>query len=145
MHRWTRALLFFLLFSAGPALLASEPENVSLIQLIATPEKYEGKQIRVVGALWFEFEEQALYLHTEDRKLLRTENAVWLKIPPTLKAKARALSDGFALVEGRFSSLNEGHFEGFAGSVDDVRRLDRALTREELSSGRGRPKETPSR
>lgn len=40
----------------------TEPLHVSLIQLIANPEKYDGKQVAVVGFLRLEFEGNALYL-----------------------------------------------------------------------------------
>src|SRR3982750_1118818 len=52
-------------------------ESISLVNLIATPEKYHGKWIRVEGVCAFEFEGNAVYLSTEDRRHMLTKNAVW--------------------------------------------------------------------
>jgi hypothetical protein len=41
-------------------------ELVSLVRLMATPEKYDGKAVQVVGFLRLEFEGNGLYLHQED-------------------------------------------------------------------------------
>ncbi len=45
-------------------------ENTSLIRLIATPEKYDGKTIQVIGYLHLEFEGDAIYLI---RKIMNME------------------------------------------------------------------------
>ncbi len=45
---------------------AAEPVDVTLVQLIANPEKFDGKSIRVIGFLRLEFEGNVLYLHRED-------------------------------------------------------------------------------
>jgi hypothetical protein len=42
-----------------------------MIQLIANPQAWDGKHVRVIGFLRLEFEGDALYLHRED---LRTGN-----------------------------------------------------------------------
>src|SRR5437016_4662724 len=52
-------------------------ESISLINLIATPEKYDGKLIQVQGVCAFEFEGEALYLTRDDWKYGSTRNAVW--------------------------------------------------------------------
>ncbi len=44
-------------------------QHISLINLIATPERYHGKWVRVQGVANFEFEGNALFLHKEDYKL----------------------------------------------------------------------------
>ena len=52
-----------------------EPPD-SLIQLIATPKKFNNKQVRVAGFLQLEIEGNALYLHQEDAQFVMTANAV---------------------------------------------------------------------
>jgi hypothetical protein len=42
--------------------------NVSIISLIANPEKFNGKTVQVVGYLNLEYEGDAIYLHKEDWK-----------------------------------------------------------------------------
>ena len=75
--RQTLFLIFFLLISLisngqirndtidetelKPLQLLDIKENISLIRLIATPEKYDGKRIQVIGYLHIEFEGTAIY------------------------------------------------------------------------------------
>ena len=42
---------------------SSSEYSVSLIRLIANPEKYHGKKIQVTGYINLEFEGDAIYLH----------------------------------------------------------------------------------
>ncbi len=52
--------------------------SLSLIRLIAAPEKYNGKYVRVHGYMHLEFEGDKLYLHQEDFKHQLCYNAVRL-------------------------------------------------------------------
>lgn len=58
-------------------------QDVSLIQLIAQPEKFEGKRVRFIGFLRIEFEGNAIYLHREDFDHGITKNGLWLIFLPT--------------------------------------------------------------
>ena len=42
------------------------PTPVSLMQLIVTPEKYDGQKVTTIGYLHLEFENYAVYMHEED-------------------------------------------------------------------------------
>ena len=57
------------------------PISVSAIQLISTPEKYDGKVIRVIGYLNLEFEGTALYCYKSDFENRIYKNSIWLEIP----------------------------------------------------------------
>jgi len=48
----------------------------SIISIIANPERYDGKNVRVHGYLHLEFEDFALYLSKDDADYLRTENSL---------------------------------------------------------------------
>jgi hypothetical protein len=39
-----------------PSMKAQEPTEVTLVQLIANPDRFDGKVIRLSGFLWLEFE-----------------------------------------------------------------------------------------
>lgn len=56
-------------------------QDVSLIQLIAQPEKFEGKRVRFIGFLRIEFEGNAIYLHREDFDHGIEKNALWVAVP----------------------------------------------------------------
>jgi hypothetical protein len=54
------------------------PKDVSMVQLLAAPEKFHGKLVGVFGFLRLEFEGDALYLHREDDTQGVTRNVVWV-------------------------------------------------------------------
>ena len=56
-------------------------QDVSLIQLIAQPEKFEGTRVRLIGFLRIEFEGNAIYLHREDFDHGIAKNGLWVDLP----------------------------------------------------------------
>jgi hypothetical protein len=104
---------------------ANEPQGVSLLQLIATPERYEGKRVLVEGFCHFAFEEHSLYLHREDSDLLNVANAVWLDTP----GAHEALTETFVRVEGVFTAKEHGHLGAWPGELQSITRFERARTR----------------
>ena len=96
-------------------LAAEEPEDVSIIQLIAAPSTFDGKLIRAIGFLRLEFEGDALYLHQEDFKHALAQNRVWVDIPSDFKHRSK-LSMNYVIVEGVF---NANHRE-----LQKIRRAD---------------------
>src|SRR6188472_601053 len=52
--------------------------RTSIVSLLATPERYAGKTVRVHGFVRLEFEGDAIYLHKEDFDQRLTSNAIWL-------------------------------------------------------------------
>ena len=125
-------LLALLLFFAPMAPCEEEPEHVSLIQLIASPDKYHGRFIRVNGYLHNKFEDSALYLGKTDGDYLICKNAVWIdfaekvRLEPRSEAKpitARYFDCKYVLVEGRFNKNDHGHMDLAAGSIENVTRV----------------------
>jgi len=104
-------------------------EYVSLINLIATPEKYNGKWVRVIGVARFEFEGDALFLSKSDYDYkVVTKNAVWLSIDPgALKVDESTLAKEFnglhVVVEGIYDMNNHGHMSLFSGAITNVSRI----------------------
>ncbi|MBI1921699.1 MAG: hypothetical protein HYS23_11550 [Geobacter sp.] len=102
-------------------------EDVSLINLIATPERYHGRRVRVIGVANFEFEGNALYLSKADVNLV-TKNAVWLSPDTaTLKVTEPTLAHDFngqyVLVEGLFNMNNHGHLGMASGAITNINRI----------------------
>ena len=52
---------------------------VSVVELIASPERWSGKEISVVGFGVFEYEGDSVYFHKEDYFLALNQNAVALE------------------------------------------------------------------
>jgi hypothetical protein len=103
-------------------------QDVSLINLIATPEKYDGKWVRVEGVCSFEFEGNALFLSREDRKYGFTKNAIWaayetLGAEPYDLAFMAKFNGRHVLVEGRFDAHHGGHLGLFSGALTNVNRI----------------------
>ena len=87
-----------------------------MVQLIATPEKFDGKVVLVTGFLRLEFEGNCLYLHKEDYEHAITKNAVWVVRNPVINAKREALNMHYVVVVGTFNATNKGHMELNSGS-----------------------------
>ena len=102
----------------------SEPVTVSLVQLIATPERYDGKRVLVDGFVWLEFEGDAVYLHKDDYEHALYKNGLWLDVPERYEKQRRTLRGRYALVVARFDAGSKGHFGMWSGGLRDVERLE---------------------
>jgi hypothetical protein len=101
---------------------AEEPVDVTMIQLIASPEKFDGKLIRVIGFLRLEFEGDALYLHREDYENTLLGNGIWVDVTPEIAKESDTLNMNYVLLEGVFSSSERGHMGMWSGSITSIRR-----------------------
>jgi hypothetical protein len=101
-------------------------ESVSLISLIANPEKFTGQKVRVIGYLHLEFEGNGLYLNKDDFKNGISKNALWIEIGPKHPENSPFLKfiDHYVIMEGTFDDKNQGHMGMMSGSLKDITRLD---------------------
>jgi hypothetical protein len=99
---------------------------VSLVRLIATPEAFDGKRVRVFGYVRVEHEGTAVYLHREDYKHGLAKNGLWLGMNDSAPAGSReaAVNNRYALIEGRFSAKEHGHLGLWSGSIKEVTRAE---------------------
>jgi hypothetical protein len=102
-------------FATVGRLVAEAPEDVSIIQLIATPGRYDGKLVRTIGFLRLEFEGDYLYLHQEDFKHAIMSNRVWVDIPENFKNRGK-LSMNYVIIEGVFGAKHS--------EIGRIRRAD---------------------
>ena len=100
--------------------------NVSMIKLIATPEKYQGKRIQIIGYLHLEFEGNAIYFHEEDCKKRIPENSFWVNFSNKLTEKKNLndYNNKYVIIIGTFKMNDKGHLGLFGGTIDDIVRLD---------------------
>jgi hypothetical protein len=115
---------FALLVAANPA-RTEEPADVSMIQLIATPSRYQGKLVRLIAFLRVEFEGNALYFHQDDYVQGITKNGLWIVMPDQLIAKSKALDQGYVIVVGTFDAKNKGHKGLWSGSISKIHHLEK--------------------
>jgi hypothetical protein len=100
-----------------------EYEGISMIQLIATPEKYNGRKFSVCGFARIEFEATALYHSQGDRKYGLSKNALWLNLG---KGREDKRLDGKLIrVFGVFDAQQKGHKGSYSGGLREIERMDR--------------------
>ena len=122
MHKVLLSIIFALICVCTSA-ESSEVRDVSMIQLIANPQQYDGTSIRLMAFLNLEFEGNALYLHREDFEKSLPSNAIWISLTDQQARTSARFSKGYVLVEGVFSAKDRGHMGMFAGSIQKITRI----------------------
>lgn len=127
-----------LTFISGNTLIAQQNRltEVSFVSLLANPEKYDGKRVRISGFLHVQFEDNAIYLHKDDADHLIGDNALWVdyvekpSLEPVCKdkfsssgANARFFDGRYVLIEGKFNMKRRGHLGAFSGTIEEVSRV----------------------
>ena len=79
--------------------------NVSIIRLIASPEKYDGKRVTVRGFLRLVFEGDALYLHREDYERSLVTNSIYVSLSDSQLNAFKKFDRQYVVVSGVFFSL----------------------------------------
>jgi hypothetical protein len=78
--------------------------TVSLIQLIANPGKYDGRQVGVIGFLRLEFEGNRLYFHKHHYSYNISENAVRVGLTKTQNREFADKNMQYVFVVGTFKA-----------------------------------------
>jgi hypothetical protein len=98
--------------------------DVSVLQLIANPQLYDGKRVRFIGFLRLEFEGDAIYLHREDYQHEISQNALWVNLPFDMtKQEQQAVNMHYVICSGVFDASKRGHMGMFSGEINDITRL----------------------
>ena len=126
-------ILFFSIFvhAGEKEKLPQKPEcndglrSVSILNLIVTPEKYDGFCVRVQGVFRAEFEGNALFLNKESFENYIGENSITLTFNDHLVKHVGNLekfNGEYQLIEGifHFESITSG---GSAGYISGIYRL----------------------
>jgi len=98
--------------------LSLRPIRVSMIQLIANPERYHNKAVRVRGFCHDEEEDSAIYLSSEDGDYLNGSNALWVDA-----LGWTGFNRKFVDIEGIFDKNFHGHMDGYSGAIRDAWRI----------------------
>jgi hypothetical protein len=98
--------------------------DVSILKLIANPQAYDGKRVRLIGFLRLEFEGDAIYLHREDYQHQISQNALWINLPHDItKQEQQAVNMHYVICSGVFEASKHGHMGMFSGEITDITRL----------------------
>jgi len=99
-------------------------QDVSVLQLIANPQPYDGKRVRFIGFLRLEFEGDAIYLHREDYQHQISQNALWINLPHDMtKQEQQAVNMHYVICAGVFQASKHGHMGMFSGEITEITRL----------------------
>ena len=96
---------------------------LSMIDLIANPELFDGKKVMVKGYVHFQFEGDAIYLHKEDFLYGISHNALWLSLSSSKRANEFSeCQDSYALVRGTFRAGwgHRGQYDMASGELSDI-------------------------
>jgi len=104
---------------SAPRRIKDKPksEYLSIISLIANPEKYYGKRISITGYMITEFEGTAIYLSREDFDNRIYKNSIFLLIGKG--SDYQYYNKEYVTLDGTFISGN-GHMGLFGGMLKDV-------------------------
>ncbi len=94
--------------------------GVSLIELIANPEQFDGKPVRIIGYIHREFEGNGIYLHRDDEEQGIYANGLWVEFANGLEVAD--CQDRYVLIEGTFDARRRGHMGMWSGTVRDITR-----------------------
>lgn len=114
-------------------------EPVSLVRLLATPERYDGRRVRVSGFLTLGFEDLGVHLDENAYEAGLRMNALWLDPPNWLTPTAtRKLNRRYGEVAGTFDASEHGHMGVYAAALTDLRRIEPTFTEADYQRFRAR-------
>jgi len=112
----------------GPALAQDRPITASLIELIAAPEKFDGKLVKVQGYLSIDHEKPNgiyhafLYLHQEDAKNLLLSNVIVTVPSDQMLRDEEKINHMYVTITGVFHAVHpSGHDSPQSGTIKDIR------------------------
>lgn len=106
-------------------LASDEVLSVSMVGLIAAPERYNNKMVSTIGYVVLEFEDDGLYLSESDAKNGIRLNSLYLALSEEELKKYLSLSKSYVLVQGMFDATNRGHGSLKSGSITNIQRLEK--------------------
>ena|SRR5438270_326678 len=115
------------LITLVPTAGATEPIEVSMVQLLANPARFQNKLIQVEGYLHVKFEDECLYLSKEDADYLNGKHALWISYSDALSKRPNKPLDYFdckrVILIGIFNKNQTGHMGDEAGGITKVSDL----------------------
>lgn len=111
-------LLIILLQADGQP---DQPARVSLVALLAAPEKFDGKLVYVTGYLRLDEEGDTLYLSETDYLHALLRNGVWVERTKEMERDIENLDSKYVSIAGYFSAKDRGHMSRSSGGIVRIR------------------------
>jgi hypothetical protein len=100
----------------------------SLLTLIARPEIFAGKVVRLICFVHFQFEDNGLYVSRDSYENGIDRNGLWIDRPIRRESDSatarRQPNDRYVIVEGTFNARDQGHLGMWSGHIENVTRLE---------------------
>ena len=106
---------------------------LSMVRLLANPEKFDGSKVTISGYLHLHFEDAGLYLSKSNADYLCKSNALWVEISDSVRAFPIRITGQedtvrthkyfdfkHVTLSGTFRSANHGHMGAFPGAIESV-------------------------
>lgn len=97
--------------------------GLSMVQLLANPERYDGDHIRVAGYIHFEPDSNAIYLHKEDEEHHVLKNGLWVALAQGVSFEG--CQDAYVIVEGVYRARATGRMTRWTGELTHVTRCQK--------------------
>jgi hypothetical protein len=98
------------------------PIHLSLVQLIAIPERFDGKLVSVTGFLHVDRELAVLFLGENDRNHAILENAITFHLNEQMGKDTKKLNENYVGLIGVFHAPRPGRYPCPNGEIDPVQR-----------------------
>lgn len=120
-------------------------KEVTMVQLLATPERYHGQRVRVIGVGNLEAENNFISLSKEDL-LYATGNSLWIELDGDTVSyeEAKACNGEYVILEGTFYQDDHGHMNLFRGAIKEITRYERHKGAAEPTTPGDAPKPLPA-
>lgn len=99
---------------------ADLPRGVSLIQLISSPEKYDHRQVMVMGVLGLQTEGDGIYLTMDDYAHASRFNRVRIEANRTVNGECEGADGKYVVIEGEY--VAPGATEDSTGRLTNITR-----------------------
>lgn len=93
---------------------------VSLVQLLSSPEKYEGKHVVVMGFLTIGQENNVLYLGKNDYDNALLPNSVWIELSEGMIKNRNELNMKYVRIVGAFHQGHPWRSNVFVGGISEI-------------------------
>ena len=117
-------ITWLLLLGGFSCFAQNDPSEVTLLRLLANPERFDGREVQVIGYLHLEFEGNGLYLHKEDYDHSILGNMIWVNITSGMQKDLKEINDKYVIIRGVFDANDSGHMGLFSGTLKKVTRCE---------------------
>lgn len=124
--RQMREIMEYVLYGGFGALESDYAVDVSMAELIATPERYHGVKVRLVAVGNLDFEGNCISASKEAWEN-HTNDQIWIELGEQLAPhgeRLRRYNGEYVIIEGVFNMYDKGHFAMFQGALHNVTRYD---------------------